>query len=286
MKTINLIGCGRVGKVLAQRWHALHTLQIQDVMTTSLPSAQAAVQWIGAGHAVAHLQAMRSADLWLIAVPDRNIADIAASLAETWNHHQAAAQNSVAAAAPMSAFHCSGALASSELSPLSALGWQIASAHCILSFAKPELALQQINGTPCALEGDALILETLHRLYSAIGLKPFALTAEHKMLYHAAAVFATNFLPVLQNTAERLWQSAGMPAEHIAHLRASLLQNSVDNIVRLGPQAALTGPASRGDLELVQHQGQAVGEWDKAAGRAYLALSEMAKRLAQSDPTQ
>jgi predicted short-subunit dehydrogenase-like oxidoreductase (DUF2520 family) len=287
VKTINLIGCGRVGKVLARLWHTQGSLLIQDVLTTSLASAQSAVAFIGAGHAVARLQDMRWADFWLIAVPDRSIADVANVLAQTWPSSQAARQirsqdtpQATTSTGAITAFHASGALTAAELSPLEALGWQIASAHCILSFANPDTALQQINGTPCALQGHSQALDTLRSLFATIGLKPFVLAAEHKMLYHAAAVFATNFLPVLQHTAEQLWHETGMPAEQIAHLRQSLLTNSVDNLLTLGPQGALTGPASRGDSDLVQRQAQAVGEWSEPTGRAYVALSEMVTRLA------
>jgi len=42
--------------------------------------------------------------------------------------------------------------------------------------------------------------------------------------------------PVLQGLAEQLWQHSGMPAPLIRHLRASLLHNAVDNMVKLGPK--------------------------------------------------
>jgi len=50
------------------------------------------------------------------------------------------------------------------------------------------------------------------------------------------AVFATNFLPVLHDLAEQLWQHSGMPAPLICHLRASLLHNAVDIMVKRGPK--------------------------------------------------
>ena len=109
----------------------------------------------------------------------------------------------------------------------------------------------------------------------------FRLPSEQKLLYHAAAVFGTNFLPVLQAAAEALWQHSGMPPELLPQLRATLLRNAVDNLLVLGPAGALTGPAARGDTALVQRQGQAVGQWDASAGTAYAALSELAGRLAR-----
>jgi predicted short-subunit dehydrogenase-like oxidoreductase (DUF2520 family) len=166
------------------------------------------------------------------------------------------------------------------LAPLQIKGWQVASAHCLLSFAQPQLALTQFAGTPCALEGEAAALATLRPLFTRLGAQCFDLASADKLLYHAGAVFATNFLPVLQDLAEQLWQHAHMPPELAQQLRAKLLQNAVNNIVQLGPQAALTGPAARGDTALVSQQAQAVAQWQPQAGEAYLALSALAQQLA------
>jgi predicted short-subunit dehydrogenase-like oxidoreductase (DUF2520 family) len=122
----------------------------------------------------------------------------------------------------------------------------------------------------------------LQSAFEAIGANCFDLAAKDKVLYHAAAVFATNFLPVLQVVAADLWQSAGMPKELIAPLNASLLQKAVQNIAAQGAAKALTGPAARGDSELVTMQGKAVAEWNADAGAAYAALSQLAARIAQN----
>lgn len=270
MHTLNLVGCGRVGKTLGHLWHQHQTLQIQDVLTTSSESAQAAVAFIGAGRAVEALAQMRPADLWLIAVPDRQIASCAAEMALHLAH-----------LAPATAFHGSGALGSAVLAPLREQRWQTASAHCILSFAAPATAVQQFAGTPCGIEGDAPAAELLATLFTAISAQCFAVAAEKKVLYHAAAVFGTNFLPVLQALAEELWRDSGVPPALLPQLRATLLRNAVDNVLALGPAAALTGPAARGDSALVEAQGLAVQQWDAVAGDSYRALSELARRLAQ-----
>jgi predicted short-subunit dehydrogenase-like oxidoreductase (DUF2520 family) len=269
LPTLNLVGAGRVAQTLATLWHARSSFAIQDVLTTSLASAQAACSVIGAGNAVASMQAMRPADVWMLAVQDAQLADGAQALA------------AAARGGPSVVFHCSGAQSASTLAPLAALGWQTASAHCILSFASVPAALTQFPGTPCALEGDARACDALRPAFIAIDARCFDVAGSDKLRYHAAAVFATNFLPVLQSTAEDLWRSTGMPDALIAHLRATLLRNAVANITALGPQAALTGPAARGDVAAIGRQGAAVAAWDAQAGAAYTALSELALRLAQ-----
>lgn len=271
MKTINLIGGGRVGQTLGRLLAQDGQVTVQDLLTRSQASADQALAFIGTGHAVRQMSDMRPADLWLLAVPDAQIASVAAALAARDN------------LPPATVFHASGALSADLLKPLQDKGWRAASAHCLLSFASPTLALQQFAGTPCALEGDAQALAELRPLFTRLGAQCFDVQTQDKMLYHAGAIFATNFLPVLQDLAEQLWQHSGMPAPMRQHLRATLLQNSVDNINSLGPQAALTGPAARGDVALVAAQAQAVQHWNPEAGRAYQALSALAQQLAQRE---
>lgn len=278
LPTLNLVGAGRVGQTLAHLWHQNRRFAVQDVLTTSMASAQDACAVIGSGRAVASLQALRRADVWMLAVPDAHIAACAQALADVTDATTGTAN---AESPPPVVFHCSGAQGSATLAALAARGWQVASAHCILSFASVPAALQQFSGTPCALEGDPAACALLHAAFTAIGARCFGVASAHKLLYHAAAVFATNFLPVLQATAEDLWRTSGMPPELIADLRATLLRNAVANITTLGPQAALTGPAARGDTAAIARQGAAVSAWDAQTGAAYDALSALALRLTQ-----
>ena len=267
LPTLNLIGAGRVGRTLARLWHSHGLLAVQDVLTQSETSVQAAVSFIGAGMPAPDIATMREADFWLIATPDGEIRAAAQSLAACGR-------------APSVVFHGSGALPAAELAPLAQAGWHTASVHSLLSFANPSTALIQFGGTVCALEGDEAALQALQPLYQAIGGRCFALSAEHKLIYHAAAVWATNFLPVLQAQAEALWQQSGLPEELIPELRQRLLRNAVDNVLAQGPADALTGPAARGDLGLVQRQAQALTALDADTGAAYAALSALAQRLA------
>ena len=270
MTTINLIGGGHVGQTLGRLIAQSGHYRVQDVLTRHAASASEAVAFIGAGRPAQHLRDLQSADLWLVAVPDGQIAPVANALALL-----------DVAQTPALALHCSGALGAAELAPLKAKGWHVASAHCLLSFAQPETALAQFAGTPCALEGDAQAVAQLRVLFTGLGAQCFDLATADKLLYHAGAVFATNFLPVLQDLAEQLWQHTGMPPELAGQLRTTLLNNAAQNIVRLGPQGALTGPAARGDAALVATQGDALLRWNTHASVAYEALSQLACQLAQ-----
>jgi predicted short-subunit dehydrogenase-like oxidoreductase (DUF2520 family) len=266
--TVNLMGAGRVGRTLSLLWTQAGLVTVQDVLTQSRQSAEAAVAALGSGRAVDDVHHMRPADLWLLATPDGALSNTAQQLA-------------LAAAPPSMAWHCSGFESSLALQALRDAGWQVASTHPALSFADPELARAQFAGTVCALEGDAHAMAEARRLFTAVGARCFTLSAQHKPLYHGAAVLASNFAPVLQAAAAELWQGCGMPADWVDPLWQGFLRKGTESLLKLGPAAALTGPAARGDTRVVEAETAAMALRDPALAQAYAALSTLAEQLAR-----
>ncbi len=268
MPTVNIIGAGRVGRTFLR----LLGPQAQDIASATRASADAAARETGHGRAT-DLDAMRPADIWLLTVPDTRIADAAAALAET-------------SAPPAVAIHCSGFHTAHIMAPLGEQGWHLASAHPNLSFADPATAAENFPGTPCGLEGDPEAVEAVETLLTHLGAVPFRIASEQKALYHAAAVFSNNFATVLQAIAREAWKDAGVPDAIATELNASLLNATAENVLRHGPVDALTGPAARGDADVVDAQAAVVTEWNAEAGGLYLALSRLAARLKATGTTR
>jgi predicted short-subunit dehydrogenase-like oxidoreductase (DUF2520 family) len=277
IKRINLIGCGRVGLSLVRLWHQAGLVEVGGLYSRSQTSAEGAAHFIGAGAVACDLRALPAADLWLITTPDTAIALVAQQLAET-------AQANDSAQKPV-ALHCSGFLSSDVLSPLAALGWQVASAHPMRSFADPAQSVKDFFGTPVALQGDALACSAARELFETVGARCFEISSESKPLYHAAAVFANNFSTALQGIAQDLWQHCGISPEMARELDVALLSSTLANLKISSPAEALTGPAARGDTAVVQAQGQAVAQWNAKAGEAYALLSDLAQRLKRDGRT-
>ena len=273
---LNVIGCGRVGQTLAALLHRHSQVRVQDLYSRRVSSAKQAAKFLGAGQPVAELADMRHADVWLLSVPDAQVAAAAQALAD--------AQGAKLAGAVV--FHNSGFLSAAVLQPLQALGCHVASAHPVLNFASPDTGVRQFAGTPCGLEGDAAALAWLHTALSAIGGRCFEIASADKPLYHAAAVFSSNFTVVLQGIAQDAWQSAGVPPELMRPLTEALLKSTVDNVLAMGPAQALTGPAARGDTAVVQAQGEVVTRWSATAGELYKTLSELAAQLKKDGQTR
>ena len=269
MATLNLIGAGHVGRVLGKLLAQQGAFQLQDVLTRSYASAQDAVAFMEAGRAVDSHAALRAADVYLLAVSDDQIVPACEALARALPLQGALV------------FHCSGALASDRLQAARAAGALVASVHPIRSFADSAAVAASFAGTFCGVEGDAAALDLLTPALCAIGGQPVPIDAAAKTVYHAAAVFASNYLVTVLDAALRAYMAAGIPEPVARQIAQPLASESMANVFRLGAAAALSGPIARGDLATVGRQQHAVAAWDTATGALYEALVPPTQDLAR-----
>jgi predicted short-subunit dehydrogenase-like oxidoreductase (DUF2520 family) len=266
--TLNIVGAGKVGRVLGRLFAASGALAVQDILTRSAAGAAEAATFIGAGRPVTALAQMRAADIWMLAVSDDQIAPVCAQLA---------------AAHPLAGalvFHCSGARSSADLDAAAAAGAVTASVHPVRSFADPGEVARRFAGTWCGIEGDARALARLAPALDAIGAQVVPIDAAAKTVYHAASVFASNYLVTVLDAALRAYQAAGIPEATARALAAPLATETLANVLRLGPAQALTGPVARGDMDTVARQQRALDGWDSATGELYRALTAATVHLA------
>jgi predicted short-subunit dehydrogenase-like oxidoreductase (DUF2520 family) len=269
LTTLNLIGAGHVGRTLGRLFHARGVFAVQDILTRAPAHAREAVGFIGAGRAADAIQTMRPADVWMLAVADDQIAPVADALAAS-----GLADGAIV-------FHCSGAKASGELAPLAARGVRVASVHPVRSFADPESVANAFEGTFCGVEGDADALALLLPALTSIGARPVPIDPKAKTVYHAASVFASNYLVTVLDAALRAYEAAGIAPEVARELARPLAGETLANVLRLGPERALSGPIARGDAATVARQQAAVGAWDAATGQLYEALAAATWDLAR-----
>ena len=265
--TFNIIGGGHLGRVLGKVLGRDGGLVVQDVLTRSFATAQDAVAFIGSGRAVSDIDAMRGADFWLLAVNDDQIAPVAATLARL------PVQDAVV-------FHCSGAKTAAELAPAAAQGALTASVHPVRSFADPFAVAESFTDTWCGIEGDARALAPLAEPLVAIGARTDEIDPAAKTVYPAASVFASNYLVTVLDAALRAYQAAGIPEEVAREIALPLATGTMENVFRLGPVKALSGPIARGDMATVARQQGAVEAWDAATGEMYRALAASTIELA------
>jgi predicted short-subunit dehydrogenase-like oxidoreductase (DUF2520 family) len=269
-KTLNIIGGGNVGKTLGRLWTMCQTFAVQDVLNRSAESGERAIAFIGTGRAVTDYADVRPADVTMITTTDGQIAASCAALATAGGLRPGAI-----------VFHCSGALSASELQAAQAQGARTASMHPIRSFAAPEQVVQNFAGTACGAEGEPDALAELTAAFGAIGAQVVTIDPQYKVIYHAAAVFACNYLVTLLDVARQAYIKAGIPDDIALKLIEPLVRETMDNVFRLGPEAALTGPVARGDTATVVRQYRAVKQWDPGHGALYRRMGKLTAALAR-----
>jgi predicted short-subunit dehydrogenase-like oxidoreductase (DUF2520 family) len=85
-------------------------------------------------------------------------------------------------------------------------------------------------------------------LAETLGLRPFDLADDSRVLYHAGCSFASNFLVTLYRVASGLVERAGAPPEALVPLMTRTIENGFE----------LTGPIARGDWETVERHREAL----------------------------
>jgi predicted short-subunit dehydrogenase-like oxidoreductase (DUF2520 family) len=263
---IAIVGAGTVGTAVAVRWleagHAITAVAGRDATPARVARWLPGVPVVDVGAAPA------GAEVVAIAVPDDALPDVVATLAGrvddgAW------------------ALHLSGALGLDVLAPLERAGTRVLAVHPLQTFADVEGAIDALPGAAMAVtarDGEGLALG--ERLARDLGSRPFALSDEDRPLYHAAAVFASNYLVTVSGAALELFTAAGVPGAEA--VMAPLQAATLANVRRLGPQQALTGPAVRGDAGTIARSLDAVAAAAPGLVPAYVALCRAAMDVAGS----
>lgn len=165
--------------------------------------------------------------------------------------------------------HCSGACPLDELGERPAFGM-----HPLMTFPGGEVRL---DGVWCAVAGTGPAEEQeAARIAGLIGMRPFSLREADRAVYHAAASMASNFLVALEADAQELASAAGVPPEALV----PLVQATVANWARTGPEDALTGPIARDDEATVERQREAIENLAPELLPAFDALAGRTRELA------
>ncbi len=133
-------------------------------------------------------------------------------------------------------------------------------------------AIENIPGSTFALEADEPLLGTLKEMATALGGHWIELKASDKVLYHAAAVIACNYLVTLVKMATDLWQTFNVPAPQAVQALLPLIRGTVHNIDTVGLPQCLTGPVARGDTGTIRKHLDALAKMAPSLLSAYREL--------------
>jgi predicted short-subunit dehydrogenase-like oxidoreductase (DUF2520 family) len=187
------------------------------------------------------LAVREEAELRLLCVPDRAIAEVARSIQP----------------GPWVA-HVSGGTPLAALDPHT----RRFSVHPLQTLTKRR-GPEQLDGAFAGVTAEsAEALERATWLAETLGLRPFVLADDKRAVYHAGAAIASNFLVTLYRVASSLTAEAGAPAGAVVPLMARTIENGFE----------LTGPIARGDWETVERHREALR--DTGFAELYDTLAE------------
>ncbi len=263
-RAIGLIGPGRAGVGLALalaragysvRLHGRNKKSLPAPLTLTVGDGRKPPPWLG------------EIDVVILTVRDDAITPLATSLA-----------NSRAISERHVVLHLSGVQGQEALGPLVTSRAALGSFHPLQTIVEPELAAGRLQGAWAAVEGMPRAVAAGERIAKDLGMRPFRIATKAKAIYHAGAVFASNYLVVVEAIAQRLLRHAGLSdADAWAALRP-LVEGTFENLSRHEPREALTGPVVRGDTATIVRHLESLAVDD---AKLYRALGRAALELAQ-----
>lgn len=174
--------------------------------------------------------------------------------------------------------HTSGSISSEILNPLSDLGALSASMHMLLAVSDKFKSHSDFKNAFFTVEGNGI--GALLKIIEHCGNRYIVIKPEFKAKYHAAAVFASNFVVALSHISCSLLTECGFSYNDAIASISPLLELNVKNIISQGPQKALTGPVERGDFETVKKHLECFDqtETDIAAKEVYKIMTHALMR--------
>ncbi len=245
MRKIGFIGAGTVGTALAVLL-SQKGYEFVGASRRGRASAKRADMVVSNLHLLdSNQEVADAAELVFITTPDNTIPTIASQV--KWHRGQGVV-------------HCSGADSLDILEPARKSGALVGGFHPLQTFAGIEQAIENIPGSTFGIEAEEPLLTTLKEMATAMRGRWIKLEAGDKVAYHAAAVFACNYLVTLVKMATDLWQTFNIPTDMATQALLPLIRGTLNNIENIGIPQCLTGPIARGDTGTIDKHLQILRE--------------------------
>jgi predicted short-subunit dehydrogenase-like oxidoreductase (DUF2520 family) len=263
--SLAIVGAGRAGSALAIAAHEAG-YRVAAVASRRGEMARLLADTVGARAVGTPLEAVASADLTLLAVPDGAIVSVAAAIAASGRSFRGRG------VVHLGARFGPGVIASSRVA-----GAQVGVLHPLQALAGPASA-GLLAGASFRIDATGILRERLLDFVAALGARPLEIDPSQASLYHAAAVLAGNAPLALLEEATRLLEAAGVGRAQAHDALAALLEGAARNARRAAPAAALTGPVARGDTDAITAHLEALAPYPEARD-LYLHLTRAMESL-------
>ena len=257
-ETFGFIGCGRVGRTLAQAF-ASAGRQVTAAWSRRATDVGMMVGEVPGLRALPSAQAVADAcDFVWITVSDDAIAPVSDGIAWSARHK---------------VVHCSGATDVLALAAASKAGAAIGGFHPLQMFTNPAVALKGLPGCTVGIEAESSLHECLNRLAMDIGCTPVPVPPGDRALYHASAYYVGPFLIALLAEGVALWQKFGVGEKEALDALLPLLSGTLSAVHDGGLAKGMGGCVARGDVGTVRKHIVAMDRFDREAGNLYRMLA-------------
>jgi predicted short-subunit dehydrogenase-like oxidoreductase (DUF2520 family) len=292
-RTLSIVGAGRVGRTLGKRLRE-RGWRIGAVVSRSTATSRAAVRAIGAGTPLVwsgsvgiHPRDMRRNVERALALASDAIFEADVVFLCTADDDLPAVVRTLAKLAGTKCkgkiiLHTSATLDRTVLAPLARCGAATGSLHPMQAFGGK--VIPNLNGVIFAVEGEPKARRMAQSIGKSLGGITVAIATRDKPIYHAAAVLAAGSAYPTIEAGVHLLMRIGFSRARAMQTLVPLLRQIFDNIERIGPRAAWTGPLSRGDYAIVSKHARALKKYPREFRQSYAALSLLAGRLLAKNP--
>lgn len=264
---IGFVGAGKVGFTLGKyiSEHKACGACVSGYYSRNPKSAMEASEFTCSKYYETLEDLILSSDALFLTVPDGAVADV-------WNSIRRIKIQG------KSICHCSGALSSavfSEIDRTGAFGYSI---HPLFAVSDKLQSYQEISKAFFTIEGAPEHLRDWENLFRSLGNQVRVIQSENKVLYHSAAVFASNLVVGLYEESVRILLQCGFSRKEAMQAIEPLFLSNAKKVSTVGASDALTGPVERNDLETIKKHLDCLSETEK---EIYLDLSKVLVSIAK-----
>lgn len=242
---IGFIGAGKVGFSLG-RYFTEHNVSVSGYYSRNVSSSKEAAVFTQTKYYEKLETLIQESDTLFLTVPDGCIYEVYSEIIQSDIEGKCLV-------------HCSGALSSMIFSGIGNMGARACSVHPICAVSDKLTGYQELSKAYFTIEGNDVA--DVAELFRNCGNPVEEISAEKKVKYHAAAVYASNLVTGLYDMATQLLESCGLSEAFAEHALQTLFTGNAEHVAACGSARALTGPVERADCETVEkHLASLTGE--------------------------
>ncbi len=241
---IHFIGAGKLGTTLARAmYESGWTIPFFWIKNNFIPVGAEAFLPKTNFRKLFNSEELKSANVIILTVSDdqiRSVAEYLNSLVMDWSDKIV--------------LHTSGSLNVEELVSLKNKAAVVGSIHPMQTFDKLFLSSQVFKDIYLAVEGDDHLVKFAGKLASKLKSNIIKIKSNQKIICHAAAVSASNFFTGLLNYSENLFKQLNIDEATARKIIIPIVKSAIHNFEKSNSKSSLTGPLSRGDVNVVAKQ--------------------------------